>query len=895
VTGVPYVRNVLLMLGVLALYGCGGGGGGDEPAGSGAPTIDVTPLTYAGETAAAAISLDSAELFAREMYSSLVLVDVLADLPGDMPSGTVRVSQRQTGPLGGELLVEGTLTAGLGVLSYTFRGYRTADIVLDGVIRQERIAHRQESAPDERHVELLRLAIARSSGDQRATTEISGSIVRKVQSFNTASRDVLGNLVVRDASTGEMGWLRDLRIRWIAGTNDFGVGLLTDYSGRLYLGDRGYADVRTHGQLLQGEDPPYQPRRGGALVVSGDPATRALIVPISAEDYALVFEDDQNEAGWRAKRLPWRSLLEEDEERSTEGDRPPVPAAVTPPWVPSGMPAEVSALASADLDDDWLSYRWTLALAPVGSTATVGRAAAPLPEFVPDVQGNYLLTVEISDGLHVVHDSLEIVAVDGRTPDPLYMPTPVLTRPPDTMTGELIEIDAAATRFQRHPSALSYAWTVTGPDGFSVDLGTSTDGRLEYAPGRRGVYSFVANVCNGSGDCRSRERTVAVDSALRTFLPSRLTFGRAPAEVVPANIDGNGRIDLVVTSGPSTLGTPQPDQVNVLRMRPDGGFDQFGWPAENPRHLAVGDLDGDGRDEVAVLAQSSLQVARIGVTGDVAIENFPVPPCLLPPTGRYQSVFMVDLDGDGRLDLAYANRCTGLIYRWLQDADGALVSGTSVPGPVGSADVTIRDLDGDGRADLVVSRSPVSPVESRGIVSVRLAQPNGSYAIVHERPIGDSNAVSKLAVGDLNGDGLEDIAAAPPSPLTNSAWVSYQASPGVFGEFVPIPLGEGRSWPTPTASIRVVDVDGDGRSDLYVAWAGFLLQQADGTLAPPTSAAGLADSWGQVADDWQIADLSADGRPDLIHASPSGSTIYPWWLGGLDVRLARPPDRLVID
>jgi hypothetical protein len=113
-----------------------------------------------------------------------------------------------------------------------------------------------------------------------------------------------------------------------------------------------------------------------------------------------------------------------------------------------------------------------------------------------------------------------------------------------------------------------------------------------------------------------------------------------------------------------------------------------------------------------------------------------------------------DLNGDGRADLAATaggNRPTDIaVFR--QAADGTL--STALPLPTYDVPVAARivDVDGDGRLDLVVSHSGWSTV------GVYLQRTDGTLAPEerHESSGGWWNPEA-MAVADVNGDGRVDI------------------------------------------------------------------------------------------------------------------------------------------
>jgi hypothetical protein len=110
-----------------------------------------------------------------------------------------------------------------------------------------------------------------------------------------------------------------------------------------------------------------------------------------------------------------------------------------------------------------------------------------------------------------------------------------------------------------------------------------------------------------------------------------------------------------------------------------------------------------------------------------------------------------DLNGDGRPDLATADQYSDRDTVVTRDSTGAgwdapIVAGSTGSGPVS---VAIGDLNGDGRNDLATA----DPVGNRVTVINRDADNTCWDAPVRAGTVSSNNNPSSLATGDLNGDG----------------------------------------------------------------------------------------------------------------------------------------------
>jgi hypothetical protein len=329
----------------------------------------------------------------------------------------------------------------------------------------------------------------------------------------------------------------------------------------------------------------------------------------------------------------------------------------------------------------------------------------------------------------------------------------------------------------------------------------------------------------------------------------------------------------------------------------------------------LGDVNGDGRDEVAVSGYAGVAVVfgrADGQTVDVSqAGDWGFRISGVGTTGGYGfgttsggiaevNTSMVDAgdqNGDGRPDLAVVagDDEVDVVDTPAQPA-GATLTGPALgtsgfrlvrPGLSNQRVMTVSragDLDGDGRQDLVVAWDQRDPFTSRavGVVSPA-AGTTVNLGTAVDAGIGWEVAApgsfieNALSIGDQNGDGRRDVLLAA---------VDYDN--GVLGSrhgligYAPA-LGQRTIIRPPTPAtgekidiyngnvIDVGDQDGDGRSDL--AFSDYVRHSSAG-LAPLTASGGVLGGRTYLAGGSiilaSVGDRNGDGKRELVtvHSSP---------------------------
>ncbi len=124
-----------------------------------------------------------------------------------------------------------------------------------------------------------------------------------------------------------------------------------------------------------------------------------------------------------------------------------------------------------------------------------------------------------------------------------------------------------------------------------------------------------------------------------------------------------------------------------------------------PIAIAAGDLDGDGREDLAVLATESQGESQGWVVPWLAEKDGSWRSLEPMPTGlRPHRIAVCDLDGDGKAEILVTAQGSHHVEVWLaRDTPVRFFRAPDLGAGTGPLDLTAVDLDGDGRKEIVVA------------------------------------------------------------------------------------------------------------------------------------------------------------------------------------------------
>lgn len=189
---------------------------------------------------------------------------------------------------------------------------------------------------------------------------------------------------------------------------------------------------------------------------------------------------------------------------ATVANAAPVANAGPDQNVKNGAVVTLDGSASSDANGDALTYQWTMDARPAGSAAALSSATVAKPTFVPDVAGNYTLSLIVSDGsLKSVADSVTITSSRANA-----APVANAGKDQNVLTRSTVTLDGRGSS-DANGDTLKYEWNLTSkPAGSAASLSTNTQAVTNFTADVAGTY--VATLVVNDGTVDSAPVTVAI-------------------------------------------------------------------------------------------------------------------------------------------------------------------------------------------------------------------------------------------------------------------------------------------------------------------------------------------------------------------------------------------------
>jgi hypothetical protein len=380
------------------------------------------------------------------------------------------------------------------------------------------------------------------------------------------------------------------------------------------------------------------------------------------------------------------------------------------------------------------------------------------------------------------------------------------------------------------------------------------DGNLDVVTVNYDDNSVTVCLGNGAGGFTAGHSYAASTSA-----------ANHPDGIAIAEVTGDGKLDLVISVWENAY--------SIVQGNGDGSFQapltNIIYDVPNPRAVAAGDLNGDGiTDLVFSTGQTTVLLGNGNGTFRTPV-NYP---------GGAGPVSMVDLDGDGALDLVMGNTLQSSISVLKNTGNGSFAPPVVYAADNQAVAIAVGDVNRDGKADVIVVNNPAAPPPSLGSVSVLLGNGDTTLAAAMSYQLSRTawGSANSVATADFNGDGRPDAAALMNGNSTFTIFLGdasnlFQAGTNYDSGFSQgTNVGDGTG---PATDLAAGDVNHDGKCDLVIiGYKGIrvLLGKGDGSFEPPTLIPLPAGFNHRIA----LADLDGDGNLDIVFTqSVSGSDI----------------------
>lgn len=288
--------------------------------------------------------------------------------------------------------------------------------------------------------------------------------------------------------------------------------------------------------------------------------------------------------------------------------------------------------------------------------------------------------------------------------------------------------------------------------------------------------------------------------------------GFMPNDIAIADFNKDGKPDLAFANHTKKY-------LTVLLGDGKGGFSPMpGSPfyvevRPHTHGIAVGDFNKDGNMDMLTDSWGNNQLAILFGNSRHGFSD--APRYINVGKHPYQRARVADFNKDGNLDIVTTNLDGNNATILLGDGKGSFREAPGSPFACGDSPfgVAIGDINGDHNADLAIVNSPTitSSNTGRDGLTILTGDGKGGFNMMPGSPFKTGVSPSRVAIGDVNGDGIADIVVT--NYKSSSVTVFMMSRSGVAASYT-IPVGDKPD------GLAIADLRGNGKKDIIVANCG---------------------------------------------------------------------------
>lgn len=377
-----------------------------------------------------------------------------------------------------------------------------------------------------------------------------------------------------------------------------------------------------------------------------------------------------------------------------ESNSPPVASiAAIPASQPIASSISLDGSASSDPDGNTLSYQWTIISAPTGSSATLQNATAAQAQLIPDIDGDYSVSLQVSDNSLIDTDSVSFSLTNN-------VPTANAGADQSVDLGSTVNLDGT-TSTDLDGQQLSFSWSIDStPTGSAATLSSADSATPSFIADSAGDYVLSLTVNDGFVSSAADTVTVSTINSAPVANAGPDQGGVVADDVVTLNGGGSSDTDGDALTYQWAFTSVPTDSVATLNdaaaVAPQFTVDKKG---EFILQLIVNDGQVDSAaDLVTITAGNTPPVGNAGADAAISIDS----------VVNLSGANSTDADGDA------------LTYTWSFTSRPAGSAATITNASQLSASFT-ADVEGDFVVQLMVDDGEATATDTATFTAQNLA------------------------------------------------------------------------------------------------------------------------------------------------------------------------------